>query len=191
MALPKGLAPVTAAAVLYAIISAMDADENGDQVTFLSYNTIAARAHVNRKSVQRVVSWQKESQMPLIYTKRVVETKGIRHPSYRFTLIKNPLAFAASRDGARAENLNAFCERYRDEAPAIFEVQRQRAMATGDEAQADLELHQGVDVIINRTRNGLPYKAMKPLITRTGSLQPTGDRLSHKTTRAIQTAKAG
>ena len=75
---------------------------------------------------------------------------------------------------------------------AVFELQRKRTMAIGDEIQADVELHQGLDVIIKdpRTEEGMPYKAVKPLIAEPGSLAD-GDRLSHKTTRAIQTEKAG
>ena len=184
LGIPPKLSPCTAAAVLFTIIRAMSDDERGELVTFLSYNTIAERAHVNRKTVQRAIAWQKDARVPLVFAMRVDRTKGIAHPTYRFTLVKDPLVFAAKRDETRAAKRDEFRTRYRNgESDAVRAVQRARLMAPDDDPQSDRDLHQGISAAIERARGGLPRKVVVPLVAPTGSLLNRQDKVSHKTIR--------
>ena len=187
MALPlKGLSQVTAAAVLCAIVKAMGPNERGDMVTFLSYNTIAARAHVNRKSVQRVIAWQKDAPAPLFFAMLAGRTKGISHPTYRFTLIQDPILFAAKRDEARLVNCEAFEARYREQAPALRELQRAELLATDDRPH---DLQKGLAAITDKARGTLPRKVVARMVTPSGSLKVRQDRVSPKTPAQPQAAR--
>jgi hypothetical protein len=108
--IPKGLNGVAAAAVLHVITAAMSEDA-GMFNCFLTVATIACRAHVSERTVQRVLAWQRDAASPLLAIERPGQTRGMWHACHRFTLVLEPMRFAACRDAARAKKVSRVQER--------------------------------------------------------------------------------
>jgi hypothetical protein len=154
------------------MVLGMSPDERGELVSFHGYDAIARRAHVNRRTVVRVVGWQRDSSAPLIQISRPQQTKGVRHPTFRFTLVRDPLAFAAARDRARAEELERFRQHY--DFPDKAEHQKAVVLAATPEleAQAKASLKRATRKALLKNKGRLPLRAVEPLITETGTLLP-------------------
>ena len=184
------LNPVTAAAVLHTMVLGMSPDARGDLVCFHGYDAIARRAHVDRKTVQRVVHWQRDASAPLIQISRAEQTKGVRHPTFRLTLIGDPIAFATARDQARAANLEAFVPRY--DFPERTQLQTAVILATPDqEQQAKRNLANGAKSALKRSKGRLPLRAVKALVTEGGTLIPQQARGTSGPTKTRYLADAG
>ena len=156
----RAVSPVAAAAVLHAIVGAMSADGNR-WATFVGYDRIAERAHVTRKTVQRVLAdWQANSRMPLVSASSPGnQTKGIEHATRRLELIADPLTFAAARDASRESHRAAFRKQFTEqERDTVFELQRARVMAATDDTQADDALRSGITQAVDRARGKLPRR---------------------------------
>lgn len=123
-ALPRGLNGVAAAGILHVITSAMR--EDGSTLNcFLGLQTVAQRAHVSRRTVQRVLAWQRDAPAPLIAIATPGATRGMVHACYRFTLVKDPPAFVAGRQTARAREVAKAQERLQAARPDELEDQKE------------------------------------------------------------------
>ena len=186
----RGVSPVEPAAVLHAIVDAMSPDGN-HWATFVGYDRIAERAHVTRKTVQRVIAdWQANSPMPLVSASSPGnQTKGIQHATRRLELIADPLTFAAARDASREAQRAAFRRQYAEqERDSVFELQRARVMAATDDPQTDEALRAGVTQAVDRARGRLPRRVALTQIAPSGTLVRE-DRRSTGTGPTVQGAR--
>ncbi len=87
-----------------------DASSGGAFNCFLSYAEIARRATLSRRSVIRIMERLRSSPVPLVQIQQTGETRGIVHRCFRFTLVRDPLAFAEARDRERRTRQHAAAE---------------------------------------------------------------------------------
>jgi hypothetical protein len=136
----RGRAPYTTTQrlVVLVIIRAMSFDSSVQEFNcFLSYPTIARWSGVSLASVKRAMQKHCDGPAPLFVRSKPGRTRGHRHASYRFTLVRCPEQFAVARDAARAKNRERVEKAMRDLQPDRISLQRQRADFGGSLTEAE------------------------------------------------------
>ena len=93
-------------AVVLVVIRAMGFDEAvGDYDCFLAHKTIAKRAGCAVRTVMRLLQRHCNGKRPLLARSSPGHTRGHPHRCFRWTLVRNPEAFAAARDASRVDKV--------------------------------------------------------------------------------------
>jgi hypothetical protein len=108
-------------------------------------------------SVKRALQRHGDGPAPLVYRTRTGQTRGHRHACYRFTLVRHPEQFAATRNAARAERTKHVKRELHDLQPERLALQRQLVAFGG--TLADAEYQRRLAMLERAARRRLPARA--------------------------------
>jgi hypothetical protein len=129
---------ITESVVVLVIIRAMSFDPVASAFNcFLSYSTIARWSGVSLSTVKRALHAHEDGPAPLICRSKPGHTRGYRHASYRFTLVRHPERFAVARDDARSARREQVTRALRNLQPDRIALQQQRTDFGGTVTEAE------------------------------------------------------
>ncbi|MEQ1758558.1 MAG: hypothetical protein ABL986_09585 [Vicinamibacterales bacterium] len=133
-------------------------DQTGEWNCFVSYPTIAKWSGVSVASVKRMLQRHCDGPAPLFYRTKSGRTRGRLHTCYRFTLVRHPETFAASRDRTRLDRATVADRSLRELQPERLALQRQLQDFGGTMTEA--EYRRRLSDLERSARGRTPARAM-------------------------------